>query len=143
MLYANGPTATEAARTSSPPARPDHPRVDQAITLWDDTFDKGDAAALAAFYTSDAYVLPPTHSIVQGPAAIQQFFETQFANHVTGHLLVPFDIIPVGDSFIVSSNWSAQARDSNGKPIKIGGLSTHVFVGAAGQPLKLRIHTFN
>ena len=37
---------------------------------WAAAFNKGDAAAVAAMYTSDAYVLPAGAPMVQGRAAI-------------------------------------------------------------------------
>ena len=36
-----------------------------------------------------------------------------------------FDIDDLGSTLIVSSNWSAKARDGNGQPINVGGLATH------------------
>jgi len=124
------------------PVRTD-PRVAAAIADWDATFDKGDAQAMAAFYTSDALILPPSHTAVQTRAGIVQFFQSNFDNHVTGHLLVPFSSIDLGSTLVVSSNWSAHAVDANGKPISIGGLATHVFQVQADKSLKLRLHVFN
>lgn len=118
-------------------------RVMKAFTAWDDTFDSGNATALAAFYTDNAYVLPPTHQSVTGKTAIETFFAAQFAAGVTGHVLAPFDIDDLGSTLIVSSNWSAKARDGNGQPISVGGLATHVLVQQADGSLKLRIHIFN
>jgi uncharacterized protein (TIGR02246 family) len=40
---------------------------------WCAAFNKGDAAALAAMYTSDAYVLPAGAPMVKGRADIQKF----------------------------------------------------------------------
>ena len=40
---------------------------------WAAAFNKGDAAALAAMYTSDAYVLPAGAALVKGHADIQKF----------------------------------------------------------------------
>ena len=37
---------------------------------WAAAFNKGDAAAVAAMYTKDAYVLPPGFEIMKGRAAI-------------------------------------------------------------------------
>lgn len=41
---------------------------------WAAAFNKGDAAALAAMYTEDAYVLPPGAPMVKGRAEITKFF---------------------------------------------------------------------
>jgi uncharacterized protein (TIGR02246 family) len=41
---------------------------------WGAAFNKGDPAAVAAMYTSDAYVLPSGAPLVHGAAAIQDFW---------------------------------------------------------------------
>ena len=41
---------------------------------WGAAFNKGDAAAVAAMYTSDAYVLPAGSPMVHGTADIQAFW---------------------------------------------------------------------
>ena len=42
---------------------------------WSAAFNKGDAAAIAAMYAEDAYVLPPGHDMVKGRAAIEAFWK--------------------------------------------------------------------
>jgi uncharacterized protein (TIGR02246 family) len=42
---------------------------------WSAAFNKGDAAAVAAMYTSDAYVLPAGAPMVQGRAAIEKLWQ--------------------------------------------------------------------
>lgn len=39
---------------------------------WSTAFDAGDAAAIAAMYTEDAWLLPPNEEIQSGRAAVQQ-----------------------------------------------------------------------
>jgi len=39
------------------------------------TFSRGDAAGMAALYTTDGQVLPPNGDFVTGPAAIQTFWQ--------------------------------------------------------------------
>lgn len=41
---------------------------------WDAAFNKGDAAAVAAMYAEDAYVLPAGAEMAKGRAAIQNFW---------------------------------------------------------------------
>jgi ketosteroid isomerase-like protein len=47
--------------------------VKAAYSAWDAAFNKGDAKAVAAFYTSDAVFLPPSHEVVKGPAGVEKF----------------------------------------------------------------------
>lgn len=49
----------------------------QATTqAWEDAALANDWQALAATYTQDAKLMPPNHDVVQGRAAIQEFFGT-------------------------------------------------------------------
>lgn len=41
---------------------------------WGAAFNKGDAAAVAAMYTKNAYVMPPDAGIVKGRSAIRAFW---------------------------------------------------------------------
>jgi ketosteroid isomerase-like protein len=54
--------------------------VKAAYSAWDAAFNKGDSKAVAAFYTSDAVFLPPSHEVVKGPAGVEKFFAGLFAN---------------------------------------------------------------
>ena len=48
--------------------------VRQAQDAWNAAFNRGDAAGIAALYTQNATVLPPTHSVIKGTAAIRDFW---------------------------------------------------------------------
>jgi len=45
--------------------------IEKLNDVWTAAFNKGDAAAVAALYTEDAYVLPPGSAMVKGRAAIE------------------------------------------------------------------------
>jgi hypothetical protein len=45
--------------------------VSTAYAAFDAAFNKGDAKAVAALYLPNAKVLPPTHEVASGPAAIE------------------------------------------------------------------------
>lgn len=62
---------------------------------WTAAFNKGDAAAVAAMYAADAYVLPPGHDIVKGRAAIEAFWK-QAATQVADAKLATLDVLPLG-----------------------------------------------
>ena len=48
--------------------------IQQLNDQWAAAFNKGDAAAVAAMYTADAYVLPAGAPMVKGRADIQKFW---------------------------------------------------------------------
>jgi ketosteroid isomerase-like protein len=117
--------------------------VTAAYAAWDTAFNKGDAKAVAAAYLPNAKLLPPTHEVASGPAAIEKFFAGVHANGVTNHKLEVIDA--GGDDKVVygTANWSAKGKDKDGKPATFTGTGTHVFERQADNSLKLRLHTFN
>jgi uncharacterized protein (TIGR02246 family) len=58
-------------------------------------FNKGEAAAVAAMYAEDAYVLPPGGEMVKGRSAIEAFWK-QTAQQVGDAKLVAVDVLPLG-----------------------------------------------
>jgi len=51
--------------------------IQKADDRWAEAFNKGDAAALAAMYTEDAYALPPGAEMLKGRSAIEAFWRQQ------------------------------------------------------------------
>ena len=71
--------------------------IEKLNDVWTAAFNKGDAAAVAALYTEDAYVLPPGSAMVKGRAAIEAFWR-QAAQQMTDAKLTTVDVLPVGRS---------------------------------------------
>jgi uncharacterized protein (TIGR02246 family) len=61
---ANGQTATASARKA----------IEANSKAFTEAFNKGDTAAVAAIYATDAKVLPPNGAMVEGRANIQTFW---------------------------------------------------------------------
>jgi uncharacterized protein (TIGR02246 family) len=49
--------------------------IQQLNDKWAAAFNRGDAAAVAAMYANDAYVLPPGSGMVKGRKAIEAFWQ--------------------------------------------------------------------
>jgi uncharacterized protein (TIGR02246 family) len=62
---------------------------------WAAALDKGDAAAVAAMYAENAYVLPPGHDMIEGRSSIEAFWR-QAATQVGDAKLVTVDVQPLG-----------------------------------------------
>lgn len=118
-------------------------QVKAAYAAWDDAFNKGDAKAIAAFYTDNATFLPATHDVIQGPGGVEKFFEGIFGMGVTGHKLELIEAQGEGNLVFGSAKWSANGKDANGADQPWGGVATHIFEKQADGSLKLRLHTFN
>ncbi len=69
--------------------------IQQLNDKWAAAFNKGDAAAVAAMYAEDAYVLPPGGEMVKGRSAIEAFWK-ETAQHVGDAKLVTVDVLPLG-----------------------------------------------
>jgi len=64
---------------------------------WGAAFNKGDAAAVAAMYTDDAYVLPAGAPMVKGRADIQNFWG-QAMQQLADVKCTAVDVMPIGRS---------------------------------------------
>ena len=71
--------------------------IEKLNDVWTAGFNKGDAAAVAALYTEDAYVLPPGSAMVKGRAAIEGFWR-QAAQQMSDAKLTTVDVLPLGRS---------------------------------------------
>ncbi len=71
--------------------------IEKLNDVWTAAFNKGDAAAVAALYTEEAYVLPPGSAMVKGRPAIEAFWH-QAAQQMTDAKLTTVDVLPLGRS---------------------------------------------
>lgn len=62
---------------------------------WAEAFNKGDAAALAAMYTEDAYALPPGAEMLKGRSAIEAFWRQQI-QQIGDVKCTALDVKPLG-----------------------------------------------
>jgi uncharacterized protein (TIGR02246 family) len=117
--------------------------VKTAYAAFNAAFAKGDAKAIAAFYTEDAVFLPPDHQVYKGPAGVEKFFTALFAGGARDHKLDLIEAYGSGDLVFGAAKWSAMGKDSAGKDQPWGGLATHIFERQADGTLKIKLHTFN
>jgi uncharacterized protein (TIGR02246 family) len=80
---------------ASPAVAQDRATLEKLNDAWTAAFNKGDAAAVAAMYTEDAYVLPPGAEIVKGRTAIEAFWR-QAAQQMGDAKLTVLDVLPLG-----------------------------------------------
>ncbi len=80
---------------TAPALAQDRATIEKLNDAWTAAFNKGDAAAVAALYTEDAYVLPPGAEMVKGRAAIEAFWR-QATQQLTDAKLMTVDVVPLG-----------------------------------------------
>jgi ketosteroid isomerase-like protein len=118
-------------------------QVKNAYAAWDAAFNKKDAAALAAFYDDDAYLLPPSHKVIEGPKGVAEFFGGLFKGGVHGHKLELIEADGNGNLVYGAAKWSATGKDDKGKKKEFSGVATHVFEKQSDGSLKLKLQTWN
>ena len=69
--------------------------IQKADDRWAEAFNKGDATALAAIYTEDAYVLPPGAEMMKGRSAIAAFWGQQM-QQIGDIKCTALDVKPLG-----------------------------------------------
>jgi len=69
--------------------------IQQLNDQWSAAFNKGDAAAVAAMYAQDAYMLPAGAPMVKGRAAIEGFVK-QITQDLGDFKLTTLDVKPLG-----------------------------------------------
>jgi uncharacterized protein (TIGR02246 family) len=80
---------------AAPALAQDAATIQKLNDRWAAAFNKGDAAAVAALYAEDAYVLPPGGEMVKGRSAIEAFWK-QTAQQAGDAKLVTVDVLPLG-----------------------------------------------
>jgi uncharacterized protein (TIGR02246 family) len=69
--------------------------IQKADDKWSEAFNKGDAVALAAMYTEDAYALPPGAEMIHGRAGIEAFWRQQM-QQIGDVKCTALDVKPLG-----------------------------------------------
>lgn len=114
-----------------------------ALEAWNQAFNRGDAAGVAALYLADAQFLPASHEVVVGPAAIEAFFRPMLAQGVTDHANAVIICGGEGALVYVASRWTVRSPRADGGSETSSGFATHLLERQPDGNLKIRLHTFN
>jgi uncharacterized protein (TIGR02246 family) len=111
------------------------PALDKLAADWAAAFARGDAKALAGFYTDDAVRTTQDAGTTIGRAAIEKEFAANFAGPWKGATIA----IKVGSSRPVSTDiavnegtWEVSATGPDGKPMTTSGYYVNTIVRRAG-----------
>ena len=118
--------------------------VTAAYAAWDAAFNSGNAKSVCALYTDNAILLPPTHDVIKGPDAVDNFFAGILGMGAQGHKLELIEASGDGNIVYGTAKWSATGKDSAGKAQTwTSTITTTIFEKQANGSLKLKVHTFN
>ena len=96
--------------------------VAAAIESWQELFNAGDAAAAAeAVFAEDARLLPPGAPMVEGRAAIAEFWQGVMDSEAHGLELDLIAVDVLGDAAIETGTWSIAVPDGSGGEMRVGG----------------------
>jgi len=116
--------------------------VEAGNTEWNQAFNKGDAAAVAKLYTSDAKLLPPADKIVAGDMEIQAFWKSLLDAGITDHKIETVQAEEAGNTVVVAGKWQATGKDSQGKTATFKG-SVMKVLERQGDTWKTSLHIWN
>jgi uncharacterized protein (TIGR02246 family) len=77
-------------------------------------FNSGDTAAVAAFYTENATVLPPNSQMIRGRKAIEDFWKSAMAMGIRSIQLTTLDVESSGDMAYEIGNATLEIRPDGG-----------------------------
>lgn len=117
--------------------------VKEAQDRWNAAFNGGDAAAVAALYTSDGTVLPPAHAVVKGTAAIADFWAGFISAGVREHGIELLDAQDGGEMAYSSGKWWATGSGEDGKALRFEGTIVTIFRRQPDGSWKTCLHTWN
>ena len=115
--------------------------IEAANTEWNQAFNKGDAAAVAKLYTSDAKLLPPADKVVSGEE-IQTFWKTAIDRGTANYRIEIIQIEDAGDKAVMAGRWQATGKYKKGSPAIYKG-SVMKVLNRQGNTWKTSLHTWN
>jgi uncharacterized protein (TIGR02246 family) len=114
--------------------------VKAVYAAWDTAFNDRDAKRVAALYTHDAVLISPSHTIIKGSGAVEDFFRSLFDVGVSSHNIQLVEVVASNADMIAAvAKWSASFNDGTSADVTVA----HVFQKQPDGTLKLKLQTFN
>lgn len=124
-------------------ATPDSADVEELISTWVTSFDKGNADGLIALYTENAVVFPPSSEILDSPAAIIAYLDGLKKVGVKEYSISNVNMDIKGDIAYETALWEATRVDANGNVIKFDGNITNVLEKQEDGSWKIKYQSWN
>jgi uncharacterized protein (TIGR02246 family) len=120
-----------------------HQIVRAGNDAWNEAFNRGDAAAVAACYTGDAMVLPPTHDVVSGAQQIKDFWSSVIGAGFGRHTIEVIELQRQGDAACAAGRWTAVGKGQDGWEQSYGGSLVNLLVRQPDGSWKSKLHIWN
>lgn len=117
--------------------------VNQGNAAWNTAFNAKNADALAALYTAEAILVPPTGTTVKGTAAIREFWSGLFKAGFKDHKIDLVGVRQEGKLTIAVAKWQATGPDENGAPKQYGGQLVNILETQEDGQTRSILHTWN
>ena len=111
MVLIVGAFATAVAQAPDKEVPPVRKAIETANEQFMAAFAAHDAAALAAFYTEDAKLMPPNSDILEGRAAVQAFWQAVFDMGIDSALLEIVEVDGLGNTAVEVSYFTLYTAD--------------------------------
>ncbi len=95
--------------------------IASAIQTFADAFERGDAAAVAAWYTKDATLLPPDNPMLKGTEAIRAFWQGAMDTGIKEARLETLEVEERGDLAYEVGRFELTAQPQGGDSTKMKG----------------------
>ncbi len=110
---------------------------------WNEAFNRGDAAAVAACYKDDAVILPPTHDVISGTQQIKDFWASVIGAGFGQHTIEIVEVQRHGDATWLAGKWTALGRGKDGSQQSYGGSLVNVLERQPDGSWKSGLHIWN
>ena len=117
--------------------------VAEANDRWNAAFNSGDADVVAALYTADCTVLPPTHAVVKGAVAIKEFWYGLISAGVKDHGIELLDAEAADDIAYATGKWWATGQGEGGQTPRYEGTVVTIFRRQSDGSWRACLHTWN
>lgn len=85
--------------------------IEAANKQFSAAFSKGDAAAVAALYTTNAQAFPPNSPVISGRAEIEKMWQGVFGSGIASATLTTTEVEAHGDTAFETGNYELQLKD--------------------------------
>jgi ketosteroid isomerase-like protein len=109
---------------------------------WDKAFNSGDINGLAAFYATNAQVIPAGGAPVGGPDAIGAFFADLKSKGFSDHAITVDKVLDLGTTQVAIGKWQLKGPSDGGSKTQYGGNWVNV-LSRSSNDWRIVLHIWN